>query len=77
MNDMLKLADKLGFDREKFIKDFQSKDTERQIEADLKKADELGLDATPTMFINGEKFVGVKPYYELKDLLIKHGAKLK
>ena len=28
-----------------------------------------------TMFINGEKIVGVKPYYELKEILKKHGAK--
>ena len=37
----------------------------------------LGIDATPTMFVNGEKVLGVKPYYELKKILIKHGAKRK
>ena len=77
MEEMLKLSDQLGFDKQQFIKDFNSKETSEEIEAELKKTNELGLDATPTMFINGEKIVGVKPYYELKELLVKHGAKHK
>lgn len=77
MDDMLKLAEQLGFDRQQFIKDFNSQETSAEIEAELKKTNELGLDATPTMFINGEKIVGVKPYYELRELLVKHGAKHK
>ena len=28
-----------------------------------------------TIYINGDEVVGIKPYYELKDLLIEHGAK--
>ena len=77
MDDMLKLADQLGFNREQFLKDFNSKETSDEIDSELKKTNELGLDATPTMFINGEKIVGVKPYYEFKEILIKHGAKHK
>lgn len=77
MEDMLKLADQLGFNREQFLKDFNSKETSDEIDSELKKTNELGLDATPTMFINGEKIVGVKPYYEFKEILIKHGAKHK
>ncbi len=75
MGAMLELANQLGFDEEQFIKDCNSPDTSKEIEAELKKAYGLELNATPTMFINGEKFVGVKPYYELKELLKKHGAK--
>ena len=33
--------------------------------------------ATPTMLINGEKIVGTKPYYEIKEKLIQHGARKK
>lgn len=77
MGEMLKLADQLGFNKEQFINDFNSKETSEEIESELKKTYELGLDATPTMFINGEKYVGVKPYYELRELLIKYGAKHK
>lgn len=75
MDDMLKLADQLGFDKEKFISDFESKAASKEIETELNKALDLQIDSTPTMYVNGDKIVGVKPYYELKDILIKHGAK--
>ena len=72
---ILKLADQLGFDKSKFLNDFNSKATEKEIEKELHEAVKLGIDATPTMYINGDVVVGVKPYYELKEILIKHGAK--
>ena len=75
MADMLKLADQLGFDKDKFTADFNSEETSKEIENELQKAVNLEIDSTPTMYINGDKIVGVKPYYELKEILIKHGAK--
>lgn len=77
MDDMLKLVDKLNFDKDKFINDFNSTETAEEISKELKEAVDLDIDATPTMFVNGDKVVGVKPYYELKEILIKHGAKHK
>ena len=74
---VLELVDQLNFDKDKFIEDLNSENASIEIQEELKKSDELGLDATPTMFINGEKIVGVKPYYELQNILIKHGAKRK
>ena len=75
MNSMLALAESLGFDKNQFIEDFNSKETTNEIEEQLKKAKSLDLNATPTMFVNGDMYVGVKPYYELKEILKKHGAK--
>lgn len=72
---ILKLVSQLGFDKSKFLDDFNSKATEKEIERELQDAVKLGIDATPTMYINGDAVVGVKPYYELKEILIKHGAK--
>ena len=77
MEDMLKLAEKLNFDKEKFIKDFQSNSISKEIEDELKLANSKNIDATPTMYVNGEEVVGVKPYNQLKEILIKHGAKRK
>ena len=37
----------------------------------------LDIEATPTMYINGEQIIGVKPYYQLKEILVRHGAKRK
>ena len=38
---------------------------------------ELGLDSTPTMYVNGEKRIGISSYDELKEFLELHGAKRK
>ena len=77
MEDMLKLVDKLGFDKEKFLKDFESEIITKEINEELKLADSKNIDATPTMYVNGEQLVGVKPYNVLKEILIEHGAKRK
>ena len=75
MEQMLKLADQLVFDKDKFINDLESEATANEIEVELKKSDDLQIDSTPTIFINGDEIVGIKPYYELKDILVEHGAK--
>ena len=75
MEDMLKLANQLNFDKEKFIKDFESREITEKIDKEIKYGGKLGIDATPTMYINGRKIVGVKPYYEFKEQLIEYGAK--
>ena len=68
--DVWKIASELGLNAEKLQQDMNSPKTMDEIETELKKAQDLGLDATPTMFVNGEKIVGVKPYYELKEILL-------
>ena len=75
INAMLKLAEQLGFNKDKFVKDLEADTTSKEIEKELIQANKLEIDSTPTIYINGDKIVGVKPYYELKDLLIEHGAK--
>lgn len=75
INAMLKLAEQLGFNKNKFVKDLEADTTSKEIEKELIQANKLEIDSTPTIYINGDKIVGVKPYYELKDLLIEHGAK--
>lgn len=77
MDDVLKLVEEAGLDKEKFVQDFDNQTARDEISNELTKSQELELDSTPTMIIDGEKIVGVKPYFELKELLIKHGAKHK
>ena len=77
MDEALKLVNQLGLDKDKFIKDFDSLSVQNEITEELVKANKLDIDATPTMFINGEEIIGVKPYYQLKEILVKHGAKRK
>lgn len=73
--NLLELAEKAGLDKELFLKEFNSENTFKELNNDLEKGHYLEIDATPTMIINGEKIIGVKPYYELKGILTRHGAK--
>ncbi len=75
MDEMIKLADQLGFDKNKFVQDFESEEISEELDNEIKNGSKLEIDATPTMYVNGDKIVGVKPYYELKEILIEHGAK--
>ena len=75
MDELLKFVEELGFDKEIFIKDFGSEALLMELQQEIKAAEDLDIDATPTMIINGEKVVGVKPYYQLKEILVKNGAK--
>lgn len=77
LDEVLKLVEEAGLDKDKFIQEFDNQAAREEIANELEKAQELELDSTPTMIIDGETIVGVKPYYELKELLIKHGAKHK
>ena len=70
----IELAKTAELDIEKFIQDLNSEETEKFLIDDIQKGNINEINATPTMFINGEKIVGVKPYYTLKEILIKHGA---
>ena len=70
------LVDKLSLDKDKFFKDLYSEEIKKQLISEIEKANnELGIDATPTMYINGDKHVGIMQYKELKELLISYGAK--
>ena len=75
--DALKLAEKLKFDLSKFETDMNSPHTADIIAKEINEGQKLGIDATPTMIINGETVVGIKPYFKLQEILEKHGASKK
>jgi protein-disulfide isomerase len=51
--DLEKYARQIGLDMGKFRSDFGSKELGERIEKDKKQAEQLGLDGTPFVFING------------------------
>ena len=53
IDDMLKLVEELNLDKEKFLEDLDSKATLDELRAEIKASDSLGIDATPTMYVNG------------------------
>ena len=77
LNDLEKLVEQLNFDKKQFYEDLNSKEVLNELMNEINEAEKREIDATPTMYINGEEVVGVKPYYKLKEILIKHGAKRK
>jgi protein-disulfide isomerase/uncharacterized membrane protein len=73
--DVLKLTASMGFNNLEMEKDVHSKATTERLEKDIDNAIDLNIDGTPTIVINGKVYSGIKPYYELREILIKSGAK--
>jgi protein-disulfide isomerase len=61
-----KYAQKLHLNEEQFKQDVTSKKYEKKIQQDITDGDKLGIEATPTFFINNEKITGGLPYEEFK-----------
>lgn len=75
VKDVLKYAQKAGFDLDKLQQDANSFETMQVIQSDLKSAYDMGINGTPTTVINGKSKIGVKSYKELKKWLEDEGAK--
>lgn len=71
---VLKLAKSMRFNTIKLRQDANSITTGKKLNQDIESAIEFKIDGTPTIVINGKIYQGIKPYYELKDILIKAGA---
>lgn len=68
-DEAVELAKKINLNIEKFKQDINSNATMESIKRDIDYAANNGVTGTPTIIINGKKYAGIKPYYELKDLL--------
>jgi protein-disulfide isomerase len=64
-------AEALGLNIEQFLKDWQSPATASIIEADIAAATGFAINATPTFFINGQRFVGALSYNQLRSEITK------
>ena len=62
----LGFAQELGLDMTRFQADLESGRYVERIRRDFEAARILGVDATPTFFVDGEKIVGVVPFAEFK-----------
>ena len=59
----------LGLDQEKFLVDLDLKETKQRVADDLKEAQNLGFDYTPTFILNGKKIENPRSYEEFKNLI--------
>jgi len=62
----LKLADELKLDHSAFASCFDSKKYAGQVEKDNDNARVLGVNSTPTTFVNSQKIVGALPYAQFQ-----------
>ena len=49
----------------------------KRLEKSIDEAYNLKIIGTPAITINSKVYTGIMPYYELKELLLKNGAKEK
>ena len=69
MNEyFIKYAKQLKLDVEKFKKDSDSNEVKSRVAENLREAEQMGVDSTPTFFLNGQK-VEVNSYEEFKSKL--------
>lgn len=75
-DDLIRYAEKLGLDMDRFRKDLDSDRVKQTIQADLAEGIKRGVQGTPTFFINGKSYSGTKPYEQLKQLILAENRTL-
>lgn len=68
-NDLKVWAAQIGLDTAKFNKCLDSAQHEADVQADIAAATEVGVDGTPSFFINGQLLVGAQPYSVFKQAI--------
>jgi protein-disulfide isomerase len=66
---LLQMAVELGLDVPRFTKDLDSRRFRAVVEADRREGADLGVEGTPTFFINGRILVGAVPIDQFRKLI--------
>jgi protein-disulfide isomerase len=67
--DYLKLAEELKMNVQEFKNCLDSKKYTQKIQNDYNSASSIGVNGTPTFFINGKQVVGAQPYSVFKNII--------
>ena len=70
-NDFVKFATDLNLDVNKFKDYYNGSEAKEKVEENIKLANTLGLNGTPTFYLNGTKYQGNNLYNDIKKLLNK------
>ncbi|OGK14922.1 hypothetical protein A3H80_01870 [Candidatus Roizmanbacteria bacterium RIFCSPLOWO2_02_FULL_37_19] len=65
----LTYAKDIGLDVDQFKKDFQSSRVKNGVEDDLVTGGQIGIDATPTFFLNGRKLESIRSFEDFSQLV--------
>jgi protein-disulfide isomerase len=69
-DDLLRYAESLKLDMKRFRKDLDSDATKTIIKADQAEGEKLGVQGTPTFFVDGKLYSGTKPWDQLKQIVV-------
>lgn len=77
--DFTSIASEVGLDIEKFMQDYVSEEIKAQVDEDVKYANSLGVNSTPTFYIDGKKVdhSKINLYDEVKRLLLEKSVEVK
>ena len=67
--NLMALARKAGLDTQRFESDYRSGRYRGVVQADFQKGLNLGVNGTPTFFINGKMLVGLQPVGVFEDAI--------
>jgi len=67
--NLIRYAQELGLDVQKFTESIDSRKHAKEIDADLDLAVKMDLYTTPTFYINGRKVVGERPFEYFKKII--------
>ena len=73
--DLLKYAQDLGLDAQKFKEALDSGRFKDKVTSDMDDGENLGVSATPTFFINNQMYKGALSYDQFKEIIDKELAK--
>lgn len=69
VNDLKSWARQIGLNTTEFNNCLDSAQHENEVQADLAAAIEVGVDGTPSFFINGQLLIGAQPYPVFKQII--------
>lgn len=69
------LAAKLGLDPARFARDLESDHLRQTIAADRAEGERLGVQGTPTFFVNGRGYSGARSFEQLRQLVAGEAAR--
>lgn len=77
VDDVYSIAKEQGFDVNKLKADINAADVKATLLSNIDEATEMQVGGTPAFSVKGKLYVGLKPYNEVKAILVEAGAKTK
>jgi len=72
--DLKGRAATLGLDKAAFATCLASGRHDNEIRAGLERGQKLGVNSTPTFFVNGRRLVGARPYEDFAEIVLNEGV---